>query len=61
MLSLSLNILYLSLYLEWKLKKSIKSQMDSISKGFYQIVPFELAKMFDSNGLQVYLNLSYMK
>lgn len=27
--------------------------MDAISKGFFQIVPFELAKMFDSNGLQV--------
>lgn len=43
----------LSLYLEWKLKQSVKPQMDSISKGFFQIVPFELAKMFDSNGLQV--------
>lgn len=43
----------LSLYLEWKLKQSVKPQMDAISKGFFQIVPFELAKMFDSNGLQV--------
>ncbi len=30
--------------------------MDAISKGFYQIVPFELAKMFDSKGLQVNAN-----
>ncbi len=40
-------------YVNWKLKDSIKQQMEYIRDGFYQIVPFDLVKVFDSQDLQV--------